>query len=74
MKFEQIQKLKEKFAKEYGPAFESAGNHLSTGITVKNGSYQIAVRLENELLKSSLPADYHGVKLDVRITGTIKAL
>lgn len=71
-----IEKLADKFRKEYGEAFEKAGNPMATGYgrDSKTGKDTIEVRLWYDKLKETLPTEYHGTKVNVRVTGVIKAL
>lgn len=71
--FDEVKALATQLLDEYGPSFEKVGNNLSVGISKsdKTGEFTIAARLTNDKLKSSLPATYHGVKLEIKIIGAV---
>lgn len=71
-----IEKLARRFQKEYGPAFEKVGNPMAVGygLDSKTGEDTIEVRLWYDKLKNTLPANYEGIKVNIRVTGVIKAL
>lgn len=67
---QELKQLRDQFLDEYRPAFSAVGNNLSAGI----GNDTIEARLVNNKLHNSLPNTYHGVKVNLLITGPIKAL
>jgi hypothetical protein len=71
--FDEVKQLKKEFHKEYGDAFNAVGNNLSVGIgnNSKTGEFTITARLTNDKLKTSLPENYHGVKVDIYVIGVI---
>jgi hypothetical protein len=71
-----IEKLADDFGKEYGSKIKAADNHLSYGYgkDSKTGAWTIEARLTNDNGKEILPVNYHGLKVNIRVTGVIKAL
>lgn len=61
---------------KYQPAFEAVGNNIAHGYgkDPKTGESTIELRLTSDKLKNTLPAEYKGVKVNIRVTGVIKAL
>lgn len=65
-----IEKLAKQLLKEYGLSFEKVQNPMAVGY----GKDELFVYLWYNKLKSTLPKEYHGFKVNVRVTGVIKAL
>ena len=72
---EKVREIKKRFADEYKDAFRAVGNNLATGIgkDAVTGDYTIVAMLTNDKLKSTLPEEYEGLKVDVEVVGVIVA-
>lgn len=73
--FEDVKKLAKEIHDKYQPAFEAVGNNIAYGYgkDTKTGESIIELRLTSDKLKSTLPTEYKGVKVNIRVTGVIKA-
>jgi NifB/MoaA-like Fe-S oxidoreductase len=72
---DQVREIKKRFANEYRDAFRVVGNNLATGLGKDSvtGDYTIVAMLTNNKLKSTLPDEYEGVKVEIEVVGKIVA-
>jgi hypothetical protein len=76
MKIDEVRVLHKQFHKEYKDAFRAVGNNLALGIGKDRitGEFTLEAHLTNDKLKTLLPEEYHGIKVNVVVIGAVKAL